>query len=177
MVWADPLRLEQILVNLIINAQRHGQPPIEVTASEHSDGVRIAVHDHGSGVPAEAQPGLFERFTASDTAPASVGLGRWIIRQLVQAHGGTVSYEDAQPGARFVVRLPARPQASPSDTAHKLGPASETTSHGGARSLIPVVLRHRQSTLRDDGDLDRPAGAHLVIAICRLDYSQHQLAC
>jgi signal transduction histidine kinase len=106
-VYADHERLEQVLVNLIANAVRHGRPPVHVTAEALGDTVRIAVRDHGPGVPPEHQGALFERFGGDSDHPDSVGLGMWIVRLLVEAHGGTVGYESAGPGARFIVSLPA----------------------------------------------------------------------
>lgn len=105
-VWADPDRLEQILVNLTTNALRHGRPPVVLSAHNDGDWVKISVRDHGSGVNEEDVPELFERFTSADRAPQSVGLGLWIVRLLAQAHGGEVAYQAADPGARFIVSLP-----------------------------------------------------------------------
>jgi signal transduction histidine kinase len=107
-VDADPERLEQILVNLIGNAARHGSPPIVVVAGAAGDGVDISVRDHGAGVPADRREVLFERYTSESDAVGSVGLGLWIVRELARAHGGDARYEPADPGARFVVSLPAR---------------------------------------------------------------------
>jgi signal transduction histidine kinase len=108
-VRADRERLEQIVLNLTTNALRHGAPPIVVGGDldQAGDAVTavLSVRDHGRGVPADEVPQLFERFTADDD-PSSVGLGLWIVRLLAEAHGGTVHYEPADPGARFVVRLP-----------------------------------------------------------------------
>lgn len=106
-VVADPERLEQILVNLIGNALRHGAPPVVVCGTRDGPAVRIAVRDHGPGVPAEARERLFTRFGAVDEGAESVGLGLWIVRQLVHAHGGEVHHEPATPGAVLVVTLPA----------------------------------------------------------------------
>jgi signal transduction histidine kinase len=106
-VHADPERLEQVLVNLIANALRHGQPPVDVTAEQVGDTVRIVVRDHGPGVPPERGLALFERLGGDADHPDSVGLGLWIVRLLAEAHGGSVAYEPAEPGARFTVSLPA----------------------------------------------------------------------
>lgn len=106
-VYADQERLEQVLVNLVANAVRHGQPPIHVTAESVGHTVRIAVRDHGPGVPPQRQAALFDRFGGDSDHPDSVGLGMWIVRLMVEAHGGTVGYEPADPGARFTVSLPA----------------------------------------------------------------------
>jgi signal transduction histidine kinase len=105
LVDADPERLEQVLYNLVVNALRHGEPPVVITGRAGPDGVEIAVEDQGDGVPEEDLPFLFERFSTADRAPNSVGLGLWIVRTLVEAHGGTVRYE-RRGGARFVVTLP-----------------------------------------------------------------------
>jgi signal transduction histidine kinase len=102
-VWADPMRLEQVVHNLLENAAKHGEPPIEVDAVAAGDDVVLTVRDHGPGVPDDVD--LFTAFASSGTG--SVGLGVWIVRQLVVAMGGTTAYEDAGPGARFVVRLPS----------------------------------------------------------------------
>ncbi|HEX2028301.1 MAG TPA: HAMP domain-containing sensor histidine kinase [Nitriliruptorales bacterium] len=117
-VWADADRLEQVLVNLISNALVHGRPPVDVTAETSEGRVEISVRDHGPGVPPDAQQALFEPFSHAETTHGSVGLGLWIARQLVEAHGGAITYESAHPGARFVVRLPQPANAPPADPGH-----------------------------------------------------------
>ncbi|GAB7051722.1 hypothetical protein JCM9534A_68480 [Catenuloplanes indicus JCM 9534] len=107
-VRADPQRLEQILVNLIGNAAKYGSTPIEITAGPVPDGrVRLTVRDHGPGVPAAGRGRLFARFGTSGDVPGAVGLGLWLVRELARAHGGDIRYEDASPGARFIVTLPS----------------------------------------------------------------------
>ena len=107
-VEVDPDRFEQILVNLLTNAVRYGEEPIEVTARPDPTGpVRVAVRDHGPGIPRQTRARLFGHFSRDDSHPDSIGLGLWIVEQLAQAHGASVAYEDADPGARFVLTLPA----------------------------------------------------------------------
>jgi signal transduction histidine kinase len=115
-VHADPERLEQMLVNLTTNALRHGSPPVFLTAEERDGFVRLVVRDHGAGVPEPVRPRLFERFGGDGgrggsptpgSDAGSVGLGLWIVRLLAEAHGGSIGYEPAAPGARFVLSLPA----------------------------------------------------------------------
>ncbi|GAB7038621.1 MULTISPECIES: sensor histidine kinase [Catenuloplanes] len=107
-VCADPQRLEQILVNLIGNAAKYGAAPIEITAGPGQDGmVRLAVRDHGAGVSEAGRARLFARFGTSGDVPGAVGLGLWLVRELARAHGGDIRYEDASPGARFIVTLPS----------------------------------------------------------------------
>jgi signal transduction histidine kinase len=105
-VRADPDRLEQILVNLTTNALRHGRPPVDISAHREDHTVRIDVRDHGSGVPEHVEGRLFGRLEGDSDHPESVGLGMWIVRLLVEAHGGTISYQPANPGARFRISLP-----------------------------------------------------------------------
>ncbi|MGZ6764629.1 MAG: sensor histidine kinase [Nocardioides sp.] len=103
----DGARIEQVLYNLTNNALRHGEAPVVISAASDDDGVTLTVRDHGSGVPESEVPRLFDRFSSADHSPHSVGLGLWIVKTLTEAHDGTVTYEAAEPGASFVVRLPA----------------------------------------------------------------------
>lgn len=106
-VTADPDRLEQMLVNLIGNAVRHGAAPICVSAAAvDGPATAITVRDHGPGVPPAAVGALFTRYGGGGAG--SVGLGLWIVRELARAHGGDLTYEPADPGARFVITLPDR---------------------------------------------------------------------
>jgi two-component system sensor histidine kinase MtrB len=108
----DSFRFSQILVNLLTNADRYGEPPITLTASATGDTVTIAVRDHGPGVPPEFVDNLFDSFSRAHRAKAhderGTGLGLTIVRNLARAHGGDVTYRDAGPGACFVVELPRR---------------------------------------------------------------------
>jgi signal transduction histidine kinase len=107
MVDADPARLEQVIVNLVTNALRHGRPPVRLSAAEADEGVCVEVSDHGDGVPEGVISTLFEPFSRTDT-DGSVGLGLWVVHELVSAHGGGVTYDGEEGrGARFRVDLPA----------------------------------------------------------------------
>lgn len=105
-VHGDAARLEQVLFNLANNALRHGRPPVVIGATTVPGGVEVSIEDHGDGVPPDDVPFLFDRFSTADRSPQSVGLGLWIVRTLVEAHGGDVRYEAPRGGARFVVLLP-----------------------------------------------------------------------
>jgi signal transduction histidine kinase len=105
-VRADRVRLEQMLVNLAANAIRHGSPPVLIAARADGESMVICVRDHGDGVPAEDQAQLFERLSSADRSPGSVGLGLWIVKMLAEAHGGSVGYRTASPGAEFTITLP-----------------------------------------------------------------------
>lgn len=108
-VHADRVRLEQVLVNLLTNAYRYGGLHITVDAVGNGRATRLRVSDDGPGVPADLIPTLFEPFTRGQNASVSggSGIGLALSRRLVEAHGGSVWYETAEPhGARFVVQLP-----------------------------------------------------------------------
>ena len=115
---ADPLRLEQIMSNLLSNAAKFTAQGghIQVTVEDHSavDGeVMIRVKDDGIGVPPEELPRLFNMFVQVDSAlnrkSGGLGIGLTLVRHLVELHGGTVSANSAGlgKGSEFVVRLPA----------------------------------------------------------------------
>jgi PAS domain S-box-containing protein len=111
----DPLRFEQVLTNLLDNAVKFSPDAesIEVDLSRTSLGmVRLAVTDHGPGIPPEGRERIFDRFYQADPRhhATGMGLGLYISRQIVEQHGGSIRAElPAEGGARFVVILPAGP--------------------------------------------------------------------
>lgn len=109
LVHADPLQLARAVRNLIENATRHGQPPVQMHAVADADGIDLHVRDAGGGIPSSFQPQLFERFTQADgsasRAEGGTGLGLAIVRGLVEAVGGTIDLKPSDTGAHFVVRL------------------------------------------------------------------------
>ena len=111
-VLADPVRLEQVLTNLLANAYRYGGHGITMEAAARNGDVLVAVADDGAGVPDDVVDILFEPFTRARVAQGKQGsgLGLAICRRLVQAFDGDITYEPNRPhGARFVLRL--RPAA------------------------------------------------------------------
>ena len=104
--------LHRLALNLMENALRHTPPGTHVRvqlAGNGQDAVLI-VEDDGQGVPDELRERVFDRFVRGEGDSAgSFGLGLSIVRAVAEAHGGSVTVEDAQPGARFVVRIPAVP--------------------------------------------------------------------
>lgn len=117
---ADPDQCERIIRNLLDNALAHGATPVDVVIESIPQGAQIAVRDHGPGVPERLVGRMFEAFARADgpnRRRRGTGLGLSIVRGLARANGGDVWYERADPGARFVVRLPIAPQhASAPDT-------------------------------------------------------------
>jgi signal transduction histidine kinase len=123
--------LHRLAVNLMENAVKHTPPGtvIKATAGREGDEIVLAVEDEGPGVAPEVRDRLFERFVrGSGDRGGSFGLGLSIVRAVAETHGGSVTLEDppaGTTGARFVVRLPARP-GGPSDDAHGVAPQGAT---------------------------------------------------
>jgi len=107
----DKLRLERVLTNLLSNAFKYGRgQPIHLRVERAGGHARVSVRDHGPGIPLEEQPHIFERFKKAPSSQGQregFGLGLYIVRQLVEAHGGTIRVESTPgEGATFTVELP-----------------------------------------------------------------------
>jgi two-component system OmpR family sensor kinase len=110
---ADPLKLGQVLHNLLTNALLHNREGVEIVLTlRRADGHAVfTVADNGAGIPAEVLPHLFERFYRADKSRARAaggsGLGLSICKAIVEAHGGGIAVEsEAGKGTRFTVKLP-----------------------------------------------------------------------
>ena len=107
-IIADPVRLRQILTNLVRNSLLHasGATLIEIGAARDAGGVLIWVRDDGPGVAPEVIPRLFERYGRGEGSGSGWGLGLAIVRTLAELHGGTVCHHALNSGARFEVFFP-----------------------------------------------------------------------
>nr|WP_228531115.1 MULTISPECIES: ATP-binding protein [Myxococcaceae] len=105
----DRLRLEQVLVNLVTNASKYGAGrPVQVVLDAEGPRARLWVSDQGIGIAAEEQVRIFEPFerAVSSRHYGGFGLGLWIVRQVVEALGGSVRVQSRPgEGATFVVEL------------------------------------------------------------------------
>jgi signal transduction histidine kinase len=106
-VRADPDHVQQILVNLVMNAldacARGGR--VEVRARAGGGGeVILEVADDGPGIPPEARPHVFDPFFTTKKRGQGTGLGLWVVAQLVRSGGGEIDLGDA-PGAGTLVRV------------------------------------------------------------------------
>jgi signal transduction histidine kinase len=125
-VYADPLLLQQALLNVIVNAEQ-AMPDggrIELRASVTSEnGVRLAIQDSGPGIPATVLPHVFEPFFTTKPVGDGTGLGLAIAYGIVQDHGGSLTAANSvSGGALLTMTLPAAPPAE-----------TETGSSGGTR--------------------------------------------
>lgn len=137
LVRGDPLRLEQIITNLLTNAARYTEPDglIQVELRGDDGHSLLCVRDNGIGIPANMLEKIFEMFTQVNTSLArptesGLGIGLSLVRGLVQLHGGSVTAGSAGPGrgSEFTVRLPRV------NGANQPAPGA-AVRHAGERSL------------------------------------------
>ena len=116
-VW-DEFRIEQVVINLLTNALRYGKgKPVTVSTVGVPGGVRIQVRDQGMGISQEDQKRIFEQFERANgnDGTGGLGLGLFITRQLVEAHGGKIGVESREgEGATFMITLPFTTPEAPS---------------------------------------------------------------
>lgn len=109
-VTGDRRLLKRLVRNLVVNAIKHGKPPVEVEIDGDERVSRLIVRDHGEGLPAGEETRIFEAFyrpAGRGESAGGWGLGLALVKQIAELHGGTVRYEGAAAGgARFVVDLP-----------------------------------------------------------------------
>ena len=122
----DAVRLQQIVSNLLGNALQYGakDKPVELLAVSEGAMVMLSVHNEGSPIPPEVLPTLFNPLVRYDTAESalrrvagSIGLGLYIVREIVKAKGGTIEVTStAEEGTTFTVRIPRQPGDEPADS-------------------------------------------------------------
>ncbi|MFG1619330.1 sensor histidine kinase [Nonomuraea wenchangensis] len=109
-VSGDPLQLVRLLTNLLDNAERHAERQILVTVRQQDGEAVLEVLDDGAGIAPEHREMVFQRFTRLDASRSrdagGTGLGLPIAREIAHTHGGSLTIEDSDVGARFVLRLP-----------------------------------------------------------------------
>ncbi|TMR96355.1 HAMP domain-containing histidine kinase [Nonomuraea basaltis] len=110
-VTGDPLELVRLLTNLLDNAERHAETQIIVTLRRPGKEAVLEVLDDGAGIAPDQREIVFQRFTRLDASRSrdagGTGLGLPIAREIARSHGGTLTIEDSDTGARFVLRMPA----------------------------------------------------------------------
>jgi PAS domain S-box-containing protein len=142
---ADPLRVAQVLSNLLTNAAKYTDPEgqIRLSASCEADHLLIRVTDSGVGINADSLPRIFEMFSqvhpTTDRSEGGLGIGLALAKGLVELHGGTIEASSAGlgHGSEFIVRLPCR--VSPS--------SREVTANTAA---TPARITRRRVLVADD---------------------------
>ncbi len=154
-VTADPVRLHQMLTNLLLNAIKYGAPPIRVTAQPADTHAEIRVIDHGPGVPEHFRPSMFDEFTRADTMhPSGTGLGLYVVRSLAQAQGGRAWYTPTPGGgATFGITIPlVQTQMPPIDNPAGRRPARKIHDRS------PLLLQRGRAEREAGSDHHRPGG-------------------
>ena len=108
-VKADVTQLEMALLNLVTNAldAMPNGGTLSITASGRPEAIRVEVADSGPGIPADIMERLFDPWVTTKPTGEGTGLGLAIVRDVIRAHGGSVSAHNRSPGAVFVIDLPA----------------------------------------------------------------------
>jgi signal transduction histidine kinase len=131
-VLVDPLRIDHVFSNLLTNALKFTDPGGSVRISaETSEGfVRFILEDTGAGIPQEYLPRVFERFfrVPRESQPAGAGLGLAIAKEIVEAHGGTISVQSKEgEGSQFSFTLQRADLRRPTEA----GATSEVSNETG----------------------------------------------
>src|SRR5216683_282781 len=112
----DRMRIDQVVSNLLTNAIKYGEgKPIEISVEKSDDVARLKICDSGIGIPPEEQPRIFDRFSRAQSVHryGGFGLGLWIVRQIVDALGGSIEVQSKpDEGSTFLVKLPLSPEAA-----------------------------------------------------------------
>ena len=142
-VSVDPDRVHQVLDNLISNAVKYGRPNAEIRIEwfDRGDRLEVVVTNQGAGIPAEEMPQLFSRFGRTHDARAhrtpGIGLGLYIARGLVEAHGGRIWAES----------VPGEIDQLPSHVADGASPRPPARAAALARTRPPELRRRGDCAL------------------------------
>jgi CheY-like chemotaxis protein len=156
---ADPVRLAQLLSNLLDNAAKYTPSggKISLDAELEDGGVRITIGDSGIGIPQDQVGNIFKLFTqlrgSQATEAKGLGMGLALVRTLAELHGGTVDASSAGPGqgSRFTVRLPIYPDS----ISNQAKPTPE--------SSLEVAVGRRILVVEDNDDIAESLGTFLAM--------------
>jgi PAS domain S-box-containing protein len=150
-VHADPVRLSQVISNLLNNSAKYTETggQIWLTVRREDDHVAISVRDTGIGIAPEMLPNVFQLFTQVDRdsarAQGGLGIGLTLVKSLTEMHGGEVHAHSAGPGqgSEFVIRLPLAAQQAGAETP----PAEDGPRSGFSPRRILVVDDNRDAAM------------------------------
>lgn len=163
-LWVDPVRMQQVFVNLLVNAIKFTPTggDITVTLTASTTQVQVQVSDTGQGIPPDKLPTIFERFQQADTSDTrrqgGMGLGLYIVRYIVEAHDGQIQADSPGEGqgSTFTVTLPRTepaPTAAPEPVEPRKAPAppaSPASPEQPPLSFLDISLEGVQILLVDD---------------------------
>jgi two-component system NtrC family sensor kinase len=182
-LWGDPHQLQQVLINLLTNAQqalRAAPGPREVTLTTQYDPaqhqIALAVTDTGPGIPPALHARIFEPFFTTKPPGVGTGLGLPLCQGMVEAHGGTLEVSSALGhGATFRITLPVRAVPTPPPVLH--GPAEDLARRGHTILIVEdelILATGLARLLRRDGHtVDTAANGRLALA--KLDERAYEL--
>jgi CheY-like chemotaxis protein/anti-sigma regulatory factor (Ser/Thr protein kinase) len=168
-IWleADPVRLDQVLVNLLNNAAEYTDPGghIEMVVAREADEALVRVRDDGVGIAPELLPRIFDLFAQADTSldrtGGGLGIGLTLVKRVVALHGGSIEVHSEGPGrgSEFTVRIPAPPEpaedaASPPGTVGEPGSlrvlvVDDNVDMAMSLSILLQMHRHRVEMAHD----------------------------
>jgi CheY-like chemotaxis protein len=192
---ADPLRLAQVLSNLLTNAAKYTDPEgeIRVTARHDAETVTLTIADTGIGIPPEQLENVFKMFSqvkaAQDRSDGGLGIGLALSKGLVELHGGNIEARAAQcgRGTEFIVQLPYRACVPPPHAISGKDPSANPgrrcriliadDNHDAAASLAVLLeLEGHEVTVVDDGRAAVAAIARLQPEFALLDIGMPELS-
>ena len=167
MLQADPVRLAQVISNLLNNASRYSPSGAEILLSARQDGeaLRVSVRDEGIGIDPAMREKIFEMFVQADrterAAQGGLGIGLALVRSLVELHGGRVVAHSDGPGcgSEFVLHLPAGPETAP-----VAGEAETADARSGLDGCRVLVVDDNQDAADSMAMLLQLNGAEVSIA-------------
>jgi signal transduction histidine kinase len=132
----DPVRLQQVVSNLVGNALEHSESMVSVRVEAGTHDVVLSVRNDGEPIPPDVLPILFEPFRRGDRSPNGLGLGLFIVREIIRRHGGTINVRSSpDAGTTFVSRWPR----------HAPSRATSTAPTPAGRETARTARRPRQS--------------------------------
>ncbi|MFT3894951.1 MAG: PAS domain S-box protein [Anaerolineales bacterium] len=177
---ADPQRIKQILINLLMNAIKftpeHGRVSLKVFTNEEKDKAGFSVTDTGIGIAKEDLQKLFKPFTQLDSSLArqyaGTGLGLALVQKLTDLHGGSVHIEsELGKGSCFTIYLPWKTDLQPQTDLPVLSKASLTESDQGSSSMgsphgrqVILLAEDNESNIITIGEYLDASGYYIVVA-------------